>query len=417
MGRKLRSLIGRFGKSESGAVALLAGLAAIPMMLAAGVAIDFVHASSIKSRLQTSLDAAALAAASSRSLSEGERRKLANAIFARNWVDPMTADLKANPKFEFQGAGIIASADVEVPTAFLQLAGIKSMDVGSETNISIPVTKKAEVALVLDYSKSMTEVAGGRVKYEAMKDAAIKLVGELKAAGKDNAKIGLVPFTHQVYVTLPKAFVAGQTGLGSWSGCTQDRLYPYNISEASPTSNDKTKWNQSVLTVHGGCGSYVPRHLTVLPLTTEFDKVTDQLDQMIPYEYTHIALGVEFGWHLLSPNAPFTGVADYDDKSTQKYMVVLTDGRQTEPAFGPNGNRTAKIGEKNLETLCQRAKDDGIRMITIAFDLQDQETRDRLRDCSSDPDKDFFIADDDKDVAAAFSEITQQVAAQIYVSK
>jgi hypothetical protein len=96
-------------------------------------------------------------------------------------------------------------------------------------------------------------------------------------------------------------------------------------------------------------------------------------------------------------------------------MVLLTDGQQTEPAFG-DGVRTVAQGENNLEAICKNAKDSGITIVTIAYDLRDKDTRKRLSDCSSDPDKDFFVAEDGADVAAAFEEIKRQVSAQVFIS-
>jgi hypothetical protein len=64
----------------------------------------------------------------------------------------------------------------------------------------------------------------------------------------------------------------------------------------------------------------------------------------------------------------------YDDEETQKFMVVLTDGAQTEPAFGPGGARTVSQGESNLEAFCTNAKTARITMITIAYDLGDNAT-------------------------------------------
>jgi hypothetical protein len=153
-------------------------------------------------------------------------------------------------------------------------------------------------------------------------------------------------------------------------------------------------------------------------LTNDFGAVTDQLDVMRPYEWTHIALGAEFGWHVLSPNAPFTGGSSYSDKGTQKVMVLLTDGLQTEPAYGPgNGKRSVGNGERNLETICAGMKKDDITIVTVAFDLHDTATRRRLRNCATDPDKNFFVAEDDEDIAQAFEEIKSQIAAKIYISK
>ncbi len=138
---------------------------------------------------------------------------------------------------------------------------------------------------------------------------------------------------------------------------------------------------------------------------------------MLPYAWTHIALGFEFAWNLLSQNAPFTDVAPDGDDDTMKVIVLLTDGRQTEPSFGPGNSRNVAQGENNLETLCENAKASGIRVITVAFDLQHQNTEDRLKGCATDPDKDFFIADDGAELANTFEAIKSELQQAIYIAK
>ena len=86
------------------------------------------------------------------------------------------------------------------------------------------------------------------------------------------------------------------------------------------------------------------------------------------------------------------------------------------PAFGAGTSRNVSQGEKNLAKLSSNAKADGIRIITLAFDLDDTTTRARLKACASDA-KSFFIANDDTDLSAAFEEIKTAVASEIYLKK
>jgi hypothetical protein len=287
------------------------------------------------------------------------------------------------------------------------------------TEISVPESKNAEIALVLDYSLSMEEIIAGGVKYVAMKNAAKDLISDLEAANPDKVKFGLVPFSHHVYGTLPKSYILGATGSGDWTGCTQDRKYPYNLSDATPTSDDDTKWGQPQAPEHidSGCSGYASKNLVMKPLTNDFTGLKSRLDIMRPYSWTHIAVGVEFGFHMLSNNAPFEEGVSYDDDETQKFMVVLTDGAQKEPAFGPGGIRTVPQGKANLETLCTNAKIAGITMITIAYDLDDNDTVTRLKNCATDPDTNFFVATSAAAVAGAFDNIKTLITAQVFVSK
>ena len=417
---KLQGLVKRFGTCQKGTVAILYALSAVPVLLAAGSGIDYVRYLANTTQLQAALDSAALAAAAATTATDEERVAVAEATFAANLnnADLTGADITRN--FEISHGTIVAAADMDMATSLMRVAGIDSMQLSISTEIAIPANKKAEIALVLDYSGSMNDTIAGGVKYVAMRNAAKQLIADLEAANPDNVKFGLVPFSHHVYGTFPNAYILGQSGSGNWTGCTQDRKYPYNLTDATPISADNnTKWGQAQAPVHAssGCSGYVSHNLKIMPLTNNFTALKAQLDSMTPYAWTHVALGVEFGFHLLSDNAPFTEGASYSDDETEKIMVVLTDGTQTEPAFGPGSTRTVSQGDLNLEALCANAKAKGITMMTVAYDLDDSAQRNRLRDCSTDPTKNFFVATDTAAVASAFDSIKNAITAQVFISK
>lgn len=414
----IRKTFSRFWNSQRGDTAIMFAISAIPVMLAAGAAIDYASYSNAKTHLQAALDSAAIAGAAASGKSDSERATIAQAAFDANVADGPAAGYDIDSEFKVVNGVFIANASVEVPTSIMKLAGIPEMNVSGGAEVGLAGNKKAEIALVLDYSGSMGEVSGSKVKYVAMREAATKLVTDLTLASPGKVKFGLVPFSHHVYVTLPKSHVRGATGTGNWTGCTQDRQFPHNLTAATPTASTASKWNQPMAPEHiwDGCGGYAPNKLIVKPLTSDDAAVKSQLAAMKPYAWTHIALGVEFGYHLLSDNLPFDQAAPKSDAETQKFMIVLTDGMQTEPAFGPGTTRTVAQGEKNLEKLCANAKADGIRIVTLAFDLNDSSTRARLKTCASDADS-FFVADDDTDLSAAFEDIKVAIASEIYLRK
>jgi Flp pilus assembly protein TadG len=413
----LPGLARRFGASQKGNVAMMLALSAVPMFLAAGASIDYARYYAGETKLQAALDSAALAAAAARGSTNSERVAAAEAAFKENLREGELA--VAESDFQIKDGTVHAAADMKLPTSFMAVGGIDVMQLSAVTEIAIPDDKNAEIALVLDYSGSMEDRIAGGVKYIAMKNAAKKLITDLEEANPSKVKFGLVPFSHHVYVTLPKAYVLGQTGSGNWTGCTQDRPYPANLSDDTPTASNNTKWGQPQAPEHAssGCSGYAAHNLRVTPLTDDFAGLKSQLDSMTPYAWTHIALGVEFGFHLLSDNPPFTTGVSYADKKTEKVMIVLTDGTQTEPAFGPGGVRNVGQGEENLEALCENAKAKGITMMTVAYDLDDSTTRNRLRNCSTDPAKNFFVATDTAAVASAFDSIKNAITAQVFISK
>ncbi len=416
---KLQGLVKRFGTCQKGGIAILYALSAIPLCIAAGSAVDFIRYVANSTELQAALDSAALAAAATPELTDEERLAMAEATFVANLENGGLSDATITRTFEIEDDTVVAAAQMDMSTSLMSLTNIDSMTLKIGTEVAVPGDKKAEIALVLDYSGSMNETIAGGVKYVAMRNAAKDLISDLEAANPDKVKFGLVPFSHHVYGTFDKSHILGQSGLGTWTGCTQDRKYPYNLTDATPTSDNNTKWGQPQAPVHisSGCSGYVSNNLTMKPLTNDFTGLKSQLDIMTPYAWTHIALGVEFGFHMLSDNAPFEEGVSYDDDETIKFLVVLTDGAQTEPAFGPGSTRTVTQGEANLEALCTNAKAKGITVITIAYDLDDNATTQRLKNCATDPDSNFFVATDTAAVASAFDNIKTIITAEVFISK
>jgi Flp pilus assembly protein TadG len=417
---KLEGLVKRFGTCQGGAIAVLYAISAIPIFVAAGSAVDYIRYVAGTTELQAALDAAALAAASTPDATDEARLALAEATFVMNLEDSNLSAGAITRSFDIEDDTVVAAADMNMSTSLMKFAGFQSMKLSIGAEIAVPGNKKAEIALVLDYSGSMNDTIAGGVKYVAMKNAAKDLISDLEAANPDKVEFALVPFSHHVFGTFRKSDILGQSGLGNWTGCTQDRKYPYNLDDSVPTSANSTKWGQAQAPVHisSGCSGYPSNNLVLKPLSNDFSGLKSRLDIMTPYAWTHIALGVEFGLQMLSDNDVFDDDASsYDDDETKKFMVVLTDGYQTEPAFGPGGTRTVAQGEANLEALCTNAKAKGITMITIAYDLDDNATSNRLKNCATDPNTNFFIATDTAAVASAFDNIKSIITAEVFISK
>lgn len=416
---KLSSSFRRFTACQKGTVAVIFAIAAVPFFACAGAAVDYVHFSAAQNQMQVALDAGALAAAAPELNTDAERIAAGQVAYNANMLNGAGSNLVHSASFTVVNGTVVADGSVNVPMQFMGIVGVTEMVADAIAEVGIAGEKKAEIALVLDYSGSMNDKINGVVKYKAMKQAATDLVNDLSTAAPDKVKFGLVPFSHHVYTTLPSSHVLGASG-STWTGCTQDRKYPYNTTAATPVpTSNSTKWGQPQAPEHSawGCSGYTANNLKIEPLSNDFANITNRISIMTPYAWTHIALGVEFGYHLLSDNAPYQEGVAFDDDETKKFMVVLTDGMQTEPGFGPGGIRTVAQGEANLETLCSNAKADGITIITMAFDLDDSDTRQRLQDCASDPEKYFFIADDAADLAGAFDAVKAAVVAEVYLSK
>jgi hypothetical protein len=297
----------------------------------------------------------------------------------------------------------------------MRLAGIDYTAIGADTRVNLHVDRPAEVVLVLDYSSSMNSQG----KWQAMRDAALDLVDVLsKQQTNDQIKFALVPFAKMVLADLPNDYVIDEDVTSPWtgSGCTQDRKWPFNTQDTTPDPfNDDTKWG-ALGQADGTCFQMTAHNLEILPLTNNHSAVVAQLNAMDPFIGTHISLGLEFGWHVISDNAPFSEGAPYNDGETLKSIVLLTDGRQTVKAWGQGDSYTSGNGEENLEAMCEAIKDKGVMLITIAFDLSDTPTRTRLTNCATSTQY-FFDADTNTQLAEAFEDIAKLIEGKIYVSQ
>ncbi len=421
--KQFKNSLRTFAAEQSGNVGILVGLAALPMLLATGAAIDLSRYNATEIKVQAALDAAALTAAAASDVSTAQRITIAENTFKANIVGGASSDVGAVAKFKVENGMVISSATGKMQTSLMKLAGISTMDLNLQAEVNVATKKKAEIVLVLDYSGSMKDAVKGGTKYKIMSAAAIKLVSDFKDIDKDRIKVGLVPFSHYVYASLPGSEVLGG-GVGTWSGCTQDRPAPANMTDSASDGSDDSKWGQPINPEHASstCADFVGNNLKIVPLTNDYSRVTAQLASMKPSGWTHLALGMEFGYQLISHGAPYTEAVEFGDKETEKFVVMLTDGSQTEKAKGPGGVNTVAQGEKNLETLCENVKGNGVTVITVAFDLTDKDpkladaTKARLRDCSTGG-SNYFDANDSTDVGKAFDSVRQQVTASIFLSK
>src|SRR5690606_11851523 len=282
------SLLHRFLSDRQGAVAILFGIALIPLVVAVGAAIDYSRAVNVRTKIQGAIDAAALAAASSLNATDAERIALAQSVFDANFPVGVTG-IDVDPDIRIENDAVVVTVDAALPTAIMNIAGISTLDVATTTEVKIPTMIDGEIVLVLDYSMSMQD----NNKYKAMREAAVDMINTLSKNGaNDKIKVGLVPFSGHVYLSLPKEYVIHESGNGTWTNCTKDRMWPYNITDATPDPDkDETKWGpQGIaspknmlahllekLASYLDCSKYASRNLIARPLTNDIYSVVKQL--------------------------------------------------------------------------------------------------------------------------------------------
>jgi Flp pilus assembly protein TadG len=431
------SILHRLLRDQQGNTAIIFGLAIIPLIALGGGIVDFAHRANLRGELQTAVDTAAIGAARAvqhEHLQDTEDQNDIDAAAtgaARRILDAGLASIggsdAANVSVDVDGGIIRIAAHYDVDTSFLGVIGIKTLTANAMAEVSLPDVIRVEVALVLDYSKSMEDDD----KYVRMTDAARDFIAKVAKDRAETSKIGIVPFSQYVYARIGASYVRdsgsghhdqnddgggwggwGSSGSGSVNTCLLNRDYPYSTTDGAPFSGlPSSQWPEGDA---AKCDDYADAHLRVRDLTDEFSSLSDSLSAMEPVGLTNIALAMEIGWHMLTPDAPFDQARNASD-NVQKIIIVLTDGMQTVPAMGPSGDVSTAAADETTAELCENAKEQGVRIFSIAYDVINPEVHQLLLGCAS-SDTGYFDAGV-SEISGVFNEIYSQIAETVWLSR
>jgi len=173
----------------------------------------------------------------------------------------------------------------------------------------------------------------------------------------------------------------------------QERMCKYG-SSSSQVSMSTAPVSGSVFGPNGDCPS-----ASVLPLTSTPGTVTTAINNMVANGGTNITEGSVWGWHVLSPNSPFSSKGAAYDQATSKVMIIMTDGENTTYPSGwqnitnindatyysayafPWNQRLGQdstdqttletVMNTRLSTVCTNAKTAGVTIYTIGVDVAD----------------------------------------------
>jgi Flp pilus assembly protein TadG len=227
--QKARDLL----RSQRGNVAMMFGLALVPMMIAVGGGLDYARSALVRSQMADALDAAALAVGSTPGLNQTTAEELAKKYFAANYTGSGTPDVSIAPNG--YGTGTVAiTATYNLPTELLKFANMATLPISVSSTV-VWGQSKLWVALVLDNSGSMAQGDSSGSKMDALKNASHQLLTILQSAATNDGdvKVAIVPFTNVVNVG------TGNVS-GSWIDWTEWEAPPPNVSLATsvgPGSN------------------------------------------------------------------------------------------------------------------------------------------------------------------------------------
>ena len=194
------SFLKRFTKDTSGNVAMMFGIALVPLIVGGGAAIDYSRISNTQSAINSAADAGALAAASGKG-NAAAREVIAKQVFEANLK---TADISGPMRITYQNltsgsinTGFRIEAKATVKNTFGVFLGKTESEVGAVAQASSAGDVATEIAFVLDTTDSME---GDRIA--TLKTATNTVIDEItrRTSRPELIKFGVVPFAQYVNV-------------------------------------------------------------------------------------------------------------------------------------------------------------------------------------------------------------------------
>lgn len=469
---RVGSFLSRFREEKSGSTAIMFALLIAPVMILTGMAVDFSRMLTVKSRMQTALDAAALAgsrAAQTTSTNVTIVAQSAASTYYNAIPMPFVASKTlSNVSTDSTQTNFSWTATSWVKTPFLSMAGMlnsKSSDSAAPSGCSNGWWTCQKVVA----TASTTIAAGGNntgysIETSFMLDITGSMAGtkisDLKSAANDavdiliwsdqtkyTSRVAITPFAQDVRLPSAATFQLA-TGAAPVNASKYYNGYPFRqyntqycvaerpgtnkYTDAAPGSGNyvMSAW------LYTGWGSTcdVPSSAVATPLTADKTALHNLINSLQPSGGTAGHLGTAWAWYMLSPNwkslwPTANQAGEYDsaynvntktgnpkDIKLKKIAVLMTDGDYNfeynsagvPTTFG--GSPVNDTSSNQATALCTNMKAKGIEVYTVAFGTGlSSSAQTLLTNCATDTSH-FYNATTGDALKAAFRDIALKIS-------
>jgi Flp pilus assembly protein TadG len=390
----------------------MAAILAVPLIAAAGIAVDFARAGAERARAQSALDAAVLAGA--RALDSGRTEAAATA----RALAVYRTNFRPNAAATFTIANGVVTGVVRdsVPTTLSRVIGRASLPLMLRAAASSRA-RGIELAIVVDVSGSMTS------HIPALRSAATRLLDVVYGTSNERPDVfvGLAPFSGRVnvinygasWLTGAPTMTNGPTGPVGNSckvnsvNVNYPRLCPQR--RAAPLDQDDTPPSGGLFNEYTSTWVVCPVPRTI-GLSRRRSDVQPFVDGLCAGHGTSTYEGLAWGWRMVSPRwKGLWGDADLPKsyaESPGKFVVIMTDG-VNHPNQSGDPLTTVQADAKLLQT-CTAMKAEGITILAVTYNMNGALTS-LYQQCASHP-KYQFDAESAAELNAVFAEIGKIVS-------
>ena len=337
----------RFGRSEDGSLIIFSLFIFILMLIIVGLSVDLMRFETARTKLQNTVDRAALAAASLNQTIDPT--EVVNDYFAKSGMSDYLNDITVTEGISFRQVDI--ETDVNVPTHFFNMVGIENLASPAD-GIAQEAIGNVEIAMVLDVSGSMNSYS----RLANLKTAAKDFIDTVYDASQpDTVSTVIVPYATQVNAGATLLSHYNRSDSHERSHCVNfdsSDFYSASLSTTSsleqtmhfdPWTDENDSFDLGEVPPYPVCPG--EDHREIMTWSTNKTSLKSYIQGLTAQGNTSTDIGVKWGAALLDPGTQpvltsmiSSGDAPselagrpypYDTGDAMKVLVVMTDGNHT----------------------------------------------------------------------------------------
>jgi len=455
-----RHLMRAYARDERGAITLLMLVLFVGVLLTTGMALDMARHESERADLQSAIDRGTLAAASLRQTlndddpatpAEEEDRMTAmvESFVASRTLSGSNASVTIKSDIQPHMREVVASADYAMPTGFLRMIGLPSLEVGAVSRAKEGLGN-IEISMVLDTTGSMCNPSCDKIK--ALREHSEGFINAIFANNPaERVSFNVVPYDNHVNIgSWMFDHLSGVQREPDEAPCMRIDIEDDLVARPGTVPNypaDGTReaiddeayrwtigfngwwyvWQKQPL--ENVCPS--DPAATVRYLSADQAELQTMMRNLNADGSTATYFGMQWGLALLNPATrplvdemarPAVGLvspsmrgrpADWTDSQTDKYLILFTDGAMNSNIdfYTPYGEQEPSMAtlKQAFRDQCDFARRKGVIVFTIGFELPpgaSSEMTGLLRNCASEGR--YYPADRDT-LENAFSSIATDI--------
>lgn len=427
------------------------------MLLISGIGVDLMHNEMKRTKLQSTIDRAVLAAADLDQTLDPQA--VVTDYFDKSGLTETLGQITVEDGLNFRT--VTATATATTATQFMSWLGVDELSSPSSSAAEERISN-VEISVVLDISGSM----GSNGRIQNMRTATKEFVNQvIRPETSDLISVSLVPYTAQTNAGQAIFDELNVDELHSYSHCID-----FEESDFNTTALDLNKQYEHMQhfeytgayyrnTEINNPGCPKRSYEEIIPISQNTAQLIQTIDSYQARANTASNLGMKWGVALLDPSfQPITSKlnqqgkvdnifadrpASYTDNETLKTVVLMTDGanvstwriadsRYDTPSERVHWNYnelyqylrrhvrynyytwnswryvkySASQADSMLSNICSAAKDKGIVIWAVGFEVTDSNA-DKMRACASSPSHFFRV--EGVEITEAFKAIASQI--------